>query len=617
MPKNDRPDAPKPASGKPRKTRKADHPSGWKRHVLAWMLALGAGAAGVFVLVALWWFMELPNVDKTLAQARPPSVTILDRNGAQIAAYGGVGGEWVPRSRMPDSLIKAVVATEDRRFYSHEGIDMLGVVRAIWVNITHGGVVQGGSTITQQLAKNLFLTPDRTLKRKVQEAMLAYELEQRLTKDELLEQYLNRVYLGSGAYGVEAASRRYFAKGVEDLTLPESALIAGLLKAPSHYSPLNDPKVSAARTSQVLDLMVDAGFLRESRRKTLSQPKIASRPAGDSARYFADWVMSDLPQYVGEPNSDLTVWTTFDPGVQYAAQQALVHGLDGAGASAKVSQGAVVVMTPDGQVRAMVGGRDYEKSEFNRAVRALRQPGSAFKLFVYLAGFEAGYDPNSVMRDSPVILNGWAPTNYEDEYRGPVTLRTAFADSINTVAVKLANAADQSTVIKAARRLGITTPLTTLPSISLGVTDVRLIELTGAYAVIANGGYEVRPYGITTVKDADGKAIFKLKPDRERVVAPEQVSELDEVMRAVVGWGTGHNAQLPNRVAAGKTGTSQEWRNAWFIGYTSDYVAGVWVGNDDNSPMNHVAGGGLPARIWKDLMQHAEQKKQTRADNDG
>jgi penicillin-binding protein 1A len=346
----------------------------------------------------------------------------------------------------------------------------------------------------------------------------------------------------------------------------------------------------------------------------MSMPRIASRPAGDSARYFTDWVMSELPQYVGEPNSDLTVRTTFEPALQYDAQQALTGGLDGAGPDAKVSQGAVVVMAPDGQVRAMVGGRNYEQSEFNRSVRALRQPGSAFKLFVYLAGFEAGYDPNSVMRDSPIILNGWAPSNYTDSFRGPVTLRTAFADSINTVAVKLANAADQSTVISAARRLGITTPMSQLPSISLGVTEVRLIELTAAYAVIANGGYEVRPYAITEVFDADGKSIFKLAPDRRRVVSAEQVEQLDEVMRAVVAWGTGRNAKLSRHVAAGKTGTSQEWRNAWFIGYTDQYVAGVWLGNDDNSPMNHVAGGGLPAKIWKDMMVRADTPQQASAD---
>jgi penicillin-binding protein 1A len=606
----------KPDSSRKSSRRSAPKPPrrNWKRLALAWFLALGAGVAGIFMLVAIWWFVELPDVDKTLAEVRPPSVTILDQHGAQIAAYGGVGGEWVPRRQIPDSLVKAVLATEDRRFYSHEGVDFWGVIRAIVVNLRHGDVVQGGSTITQQLAKNLFLTPDRTLKRKVQEAMLAYSLESRLSKDELLEQYLNRVYFGSGAYGVEAASRRYFAKGVENLTVPESAMLAGLLQAPSRYSPLNNPKLSAARTSHVLDAMVDAGFLREARRKDMSMPRIASRPAGDSARYFTDWVMSELPQYVGEPNSDLTVRTTFEPALQYDAQQALTGGLDGAGADAKVSQGAVVVMAPDGQVRAMVGGRNYEQSEFNRAVRALRQPGSAFKLFVYLAGFEAGYDPNSVMRDSPIILNGWAPSNYTDSFRGPVTLRTAFADSINTVAVKLANAADQSTVISAARRLGITTPMSQLPSISLGVTEVRLIELTAAYAVIANGGYEVRPYAIKEVFDADGKSIFKLAPDRRRVVSAEQVEHLDEVMRAVVAWGTGRNAKLSKHVAAGKTGTSQEWRNAWFIGYTDQYVAGVWLGNDDNSPMNHVAGGGLPARIWKDMMVRADTPQQASAD---
>jgi penicillin-binding protein 1A len=596
---------------KPGKPRKGGN---WKRTALTWLLATAAGVAGILMLIAVWWMIDLPDVDKTLAQKRPPAVTILDRHGAQIAAYGGVGGEWVPRRKMPENLIRAVLAIEDRRFYSHEGVDFWGVVRAVVTNLRHGDVVQGGSTLTQQLAKNLFLTPDKTAKRKIQEAMLAYALERRLSKDEILEQYLNRVYFGAGAYGVEAASRRYFAKEVQYLNLEEAALLAGLLKAPSKYSPLADMKLSTARTKLVLDAMVDAGFITEDRRKGLGEPKIASRAAGDSAKYFTDWVMAELPQYVGEPTSDLTVRTTFEPGLQFAAQQALTSGLDAASPETKVSQGAIVVMAPDGQVRAMVGGRDYQQSEFNRAVRALRQPGSAFKLFVYLAGFEAGYEPNSVMRDSPVILDGWQPQNYDGEYRGPVTLRTAFADSINTVAVKLANAADQATVVDAARRLGITTPMSTLPSVSLGVTDVRLLELTGAYAAIANGGYEARPYAITEIRDADGKKVYTRKAHRERVVAPEQVDQLDEVMRAVVSYGTGGNARLPNHVVAGKTGTSQEWRNAWFIGYTDQYVAGVWLGNDDNSPMNHVAGGGMPAKIWRDMMIRADGVKEGRAD---
>ncbi|MGE0665440.1 MAG: transglycosylase domain-containing protein [Sphingomonadales bacterium] len=586
----------------------------WKRTLLAWMLAIAAGAVGILLLIAVWWVIDLPDVDKTLAQKRPPAVTILDRHGAQIAAYGGVGGEWVPYRRMPVNLRKAVLAIEDRRFFEHEGVDFWGVVRAVVTNIRHGDVVQGGSTITQQLAKNLFLTPDKTAKRKIQEAMLAYALERRLSKDEILEQYLNRVYFGSGAYGVEAASRRYFAKEVQDISLSEAAMLAGLLKAPSRYSPLNDAKVAEARTRQVLAAMVDAGFITQARRRDARMPEIASRAAGDSARYFTDWVMTELPQYVGEPTSDLTVRTTFEPALQFSAQQALTAALEKGGADGHVSQGAVVVMTPAGEVRAMVGGRDYQQSEFNRAVKALRQPGSAFKLFVYLAGFEAGYDPNSVMRDSPVILDGWQPQNYTEEFRGPVTLRTAFADSINTVAVKLANAADQSTVVEAARRLGITTPLSTLPSVSLGVTEVRLLELTGAYAAIANGGYEARPYAILEVRDADGDRVYRRKDQRERVVAQQQVQQLDEVLRAVVSYGTGRAAGLPNHVAAGKTGTSQEWRNAWFIGYTERYVGGVWLGNDDNSPMNHVAGGGMPARIWRDVMVRADKVKVSEAE---
>ncbi|MDA0338481.1 MAG: PBP1A family penicillin-binding protein [Proteobacteria bacterium] len=559
---------------------------------------------GLALLLAYWAY-KLPDVDAVLAETRPPIITILDRHDKQIAVYGGKGGSWIKREDIPPVLIQAVLAIEDRRFYEHSGVDLLGILRALLANIRAGDLVQGGSTVTQQLAKNLFLTPDRTIKRKVQEAMVAYALEGRLTKDEILEQYLNRVYLGSGAYGAEAASRRYFDKPVGAVSIPQAALLAGLLKAPSGYSPLNDAEAANGRTAVVLDAMVEAGYLIEEERLKLGDPVIASRSAGDSARYFMDWIVAELPDFAGEPTQDLVVKTTFDPVIQTAAQRALAFGFDGVPAEWKVTQGALVAMSPSGEVRAMVGGRNYGQSEFNRAVRALRQPGSAFKLFVYLAGFEAGMTPESRMRDSPIMLEGWQPKNYGGKFEGSMTLRTAFAKSINTIAVKLAEQADRTRVINAAMRLGITTPVVKQPSTALGTTDVRLLDITGAYAVFANDGMGVSPHAITSVAGNDGVIVYERLLSSGRVVDPIQVEQMRSVLREVVLSGTGRGASLSGRFAAGKTGTSQALRDAWFIGFGDDLVAGVWVGNDDSSAMKRVTGGGLPARIWKDFMTRA------------
>lgn len=578
-----------------------------RRRALKWSaLGLLWVAFGLVLLLAYWAY-ELPDVDTALAEARPPVVTILDRHRLQLATLGGRGGAWVARDAMPPALVQAVLAIEDRRFYDHNGVDVWGVLRAIVTNIREGEMVQGGSTITQQLAKNLFLKPDRTLKRKVQEAMLAYGLEDRLSKDDILEQYLNRVYLGSGAYGVEAAARRYFGKPVDDISLAQAALLAGLLKAPSSWSPLNNRDAANGRTGVVLDAMVEAGYLTPEDRDRAGLPLIAPRPAGDSAGYFADWIAAHLPDVVGEITQDMTVRTTFDPVVQAAGQRALAHALDGVPADWKVSQGAIVAMSPDGAVRAMVGGRDYRRSDYNRAVVAERQPGSAFKLFVYLAALEAGLTPESRMRDSPVILEGWAPKNYSGAYQGSMDLRTAFAKSVNTVAVKVAERADRTNVIDAAGRLGITTPIVKQPSTALGTTEVRLLDLTAAYAVIAHEGLAATPYGIAQVTAQDGATLYNHEADQRRMISAIHAAQMRSMLRSVVTNGTGRAAGLSNGFVAGKTGTSQGSRDAWFIGFTDTpprepLVAGVWVGNDDASPMTRITGGGLPARIWKDFM---------------
>ncbi|MFN3230831.1 MAG: transglycosylase domain-containing protein [Alphaproteobacteria bacterium] len=571
-----------------------------------WALRVGLVVAGGFLagigLVLLFWALELPDVDETLAAHRPPIVTILDRNGTRVASVGGTGGGWVDGEDLPSVLVDAVLAIEDRRFHAHGGVDAWGILRAFFANIRAGDFVQGGSTITQQLAKNMFLTPDRTAKRKVQEIMLAYGLERRLDKDEILEQYLNRVYFGSGAYGIDAAARRYFGVEVGQLTLTQSAMLAGLLKAPSRYSPANDPAAAEARMQLVLDAMVEAGTLAPSRRAMISAVPAVRPASGNSTQYFVDWVMDLLPDFIGEPAQDTTILTTLDASMQAAAEAALKAALDESGASRKIGQGALLAMSVDGGVRAMVGGSDYQKSEYNRAVRALRQPGSAFKLFVYLAALEAGMTPGSKFRDSPFVYQGWRPQNYGGGYAGSVTLQTAFAKSINTVAVKAAEAADRSQVIRMARRLGITTKIVTEPSLALGTSEVRLIDLTGAYAVVANGGRAVMPHGIAEIRNASGGVLFRRTVSRDPVLSPQVARQMDGLLRSVIDWGTGRAARLDQRSAAGKTGTSQSWRDAWFMGYSGDLVAGVWLGNDDSSSMEKVTGGSVPARVWRDFM---------------
>ncbi len=592
----------KTAKGKTARKTSKKKPARWGLRVA--LTLIGSAVAGLALILGIWAF-ELPDIDEILAAHRPPIVTVLDRNGGQIAAEGGVGGTWVDRAGMPQTLVDAALAIEDRRFYEHGGADFWGILRAAIANLRAGDLVQGGSTITQQLAKNMFLTPERTAKRKVQEIMLAYGLERRLSKDEILEHYLNRAYLGSGAYGVDAAARRYFGVPVGDLTLTRSAMIAGLLKAPSRYSPLNDPAAAEQRMQLVLDAMVETGALAPSRRSMITAVPKVQPSAGDNARYFVDWVMDELPDYIGEPGQDVMVQTTFDPKLQVLAQQALTNVLDKEGTDRKIGQGAVVVMAPDGAVLAMVGGRDYRSSEFNRAVRALRQPGSAFKLFVYLAAFESGMKPGTRLRDSPFVYLGWQPKNYGGGHIGSVSLKTAFAKSINTVAVKAAESADRSRVIRMAKRLGITTPIITEPSLALGTSEVRLLDLTGAYAVVANGGHAVFPHGIKQVSGSMGLTLYQRETTSDPVLPPALVRDMDELLKGVVANGTGRAARLQNALSAGKTGTSQAWRDAWFIGYANGLVTGVWLGNDDSSPMTKVTGGGAPARIWRDFMTQA------------
>ena len=571
--------------------------------LLLWTAIIGGGVLGFFAL-------SLPDTNELTRAERRPSVTVLAADGSLLATFGDLFGQPLTLREMSPYLPKAVIATEDRRFYSHFGVDPIGLLRAAVANLTAGHVVQGGSTITQQLAKNLFLTPERNLPRKIRETLLALWLEHRFTKDEILEIYLNRVYLGAGTYGVDAAAHRYFGKSARHTNLYESAAIAGLLKAPTKFNPTRDREKAAARTARVLANMVEAGIVSESQvasavKEGTSRPVVAAARSG--ARYFADWIAEQLSDFAGTGSGDLTVTTTLDPVLQAEAEAAIAETIARDGPKAAVSQGALVAMSPDGAIRAMVGGRDYSGSQFNRATQAQRQPGSAFKPFVYLAGLEAGLRPSDQFVDAPIRIGNWQPRDYTGRYQGEMTLAEGLAQSINTIAVQVAQRAGIRKVIATAHRLGISSDLAPEMSLALGTGEVNLLELVSAYAPFANGGLGVWPHGIAEIRDSDGKVVFRRTGSGVgRVMSPELVGTMNEMLSAVIGHGTGRSAALP-RPAAGKTGTTQDYRDAWFIGYTADLVTGVWLGNDDDSPANKVTGGSLPALIWRRFMLAATQ----------
>ncbi len=579
--------------------------------------------ATLFVSLGVIWAVmfltlapEMPDTSSLWRVKKSPGVTVLAADGSVLAQRGAFNSVMVGVAEMPPHLPRAIIATEDRRFYGHFGMDIIGFFRAMVANIRAGGVVQGGSTITQQLAKNLFLTPERTLLRKVRELMLALWLEARLSKDEILTLYMNRVYLGAGAYGVEAASQRYFGKSARRVTVPEAALLAGLLKAPSRYAPTNNIKRSRARAAVVLRNMVAAGYLSEKKAAAARRApaKLAHRSQTSGVRYFADWVQERLPGLVGNRDDDLIVLSTLRPRLQRFAEGTLARTLKRNGKKRNVGQGALIAIGPDGAVRAMVGGRSYAKSQFNRAVQAKRQPGSAFKPFVYLAALEAGFDPSDVFKDSPVTVEGWKPRNFTKKYQGNVTLSGALAKSINTVAVKVAERVGRNNVIATAQRMGITSPMAAHPTLALGASEVTLLELTSAYAPFANGGFGIVPHGILEVRTRAGKVLYRRGGSSlGRVIQPGDLKNMNAMLQEAVRIGTGRAARLGDRVSAGKTGTSQKYRDGWFIGYTADLIAGIWLGNDNDAPTRKVTGGQLPASLWKDFMRKASTGVPARA----
>ncbi|MGB0843491.1 MAG: transglycosylase domain-containing protein [Alphaproteobacteria bacterium] len=560
---------------------------------------------GIFVVtlvVATAWVL-LPRVEEMNWSNGKPSVTLMDQSGKIIATYGQVFDKFHRVETLPPHLVQALISIEDRRFYKHFGIDPLGIARAMYINLQAGGLRQGGSTLTQQLAKNLYFTDEHSLNRKFKEAVMALKLEFNLSKNEILSLYLNRVYFGAGTYGVEAASKRYFGKSAVDLDLYESAALAGLLKAPSRYNPARSTEQTERRTAIVLRAMVDAGYLEDATATmAIAQAKSvlqtgAAKTARSKAPYFADWVMSQVDDFVGVPGEDLVVHTTLNSVDQSKARTALAGVIEKNKVEKQAGQAALVAMDGDGAVRAMVGGKSYRESQFNRATQALRQPGSAFKLFVYLSAFEQGYDLRSPLYDGPVTVEKWSPQNYSKKFYGDVDLETAFTKSLNPATVALSEAIGRTNSQLMARRLGITTPITDHASLALGSSEGSLLELTNAYASVANGGKLSVPHGISRIETRDGRVLYHRKLITHQTIDPAVANKMRALLASVVAKGTARRASGKG-VYGGKTGTSSDNRDAVFVGYTQKLVTGVWVGNDDGSPMNKVTGGSLPIDIF-------------------
>ena len=589
-----------------RKSKKSPKKASLTGAFMKWAVVGGLWAGIILALVIAWYASELPSITKNANFEHKTSIIVKASDGSVIARYGEIRGDTITFDDLPENLVYAVLAVEDRRFYYHFGIDPLGLARAMVVNIIKGRVTQGGSTITQQLAKNLFLSQERTLKRKIQEALLALWLEHELTKKEIISAYLNRVYFGSGTFGVDAASRLFFDKPVQNITLREAAVLAGLLKAPSRYSPVHNPELSKQRTDVVLNAMVDAGYIKDVDAKTITDQPMEElkKPSGaDAVRYYTDWVVEGLEDLIGTPTENLIIETTLSPKIQEAAEMALTRVITESGEAKKFSQGAVMVMRPEGSVLAIVGGANYAASQFNRATQARRQPGSSFKPVVYLSAIEHGWRPDDLIVDEPITKGRYRPQNFGGKYYGELTLENALALSLNTVSYQLIKDVGPPAVIDTARRMGIYAPLTNDLSLGLGSSALSLLELTTAYAVLANGGLAVYPYAITKIVDESGELYYQRPAHRgtRRVVDEAAARTMAYMMQGVLQYGTGQGAALPYP-ASGKTGTSQDSRDAWFMGFTDELVTGVWVGNDDNSPMKAVTGGSFPASVWREVM---------------
>ena len=563
---------------------------------------------GITLLIYLTYcFLTLPNINEAVSRTRQPSTTIIAENGNEIRSFGTVYSEVIHADELPKYVVDAIISTEDRRFFSHFGFDAISFTRAMIANIFAGRYVQGGSTITQQVAKNLFLTSKKNIKRKTQELLLAFWLEYKFTKEQILTLYLNRVYLGTGTYGIEAASQKYFGKSSRDMNVMEAAIIAGMLKAPSRYNPAASQERAINRAKVVLQNMVNNRVLsKDDAQKALDMPIGPEKSYKvEDANYFADWVYNDVNDYIGERDSDVYVSTTLDQDLQETASKVLRETIKN-NASRNVTQGAIVVLGLDGAVKAMVGGANYNKSQFNRATQALRQPGSAFKPFIYLTALQDGWKPDEIIYDTPLSVGKWRPSNADKKYYGAVSLTFALSRSLNLATVNLAESLKKNKIIKNAKRMGITTPIQNTPSLALGTFEVKVLDMATAYTTIANGGFAVWPYAIKEVYSNDGYQLYQRNAsDPKRILNKNDVKDLTVMLEEVVKSGTGKRAKLSG-FSAGKTGTSQDNRDAWFVGFNDKYVTAVWLGNDDSSPMKGVSGSNLPADIWKKVMSNAK-----------
>jgi penicillin-binding protein 1A len=586
-------------------------PGRWIRRTRLVAVGLSWIAVGLFVLGFLAYSVAtLPLNGGLQVEATQSALTLQSDRGESFATRGVFKGEKLTAADLPPHLAQAIVAIEDRRFNQHSGLDLRGMVRAAWRNAQAGATREGGSTITQQLARLMFLSSERSLRRKTQEALLALWLETQLSKEEILLRYLNTAFFGAGAYGVDAAAKRYFGKRAKELSLAEAAMLAGLVRAPSQLAPTRNFGGARERADAVLQAMVEIGAITPQQADAARAQPVTLRTPPETppgTNYFVDMVTADVRRLLGGASGDATLRTTLNLELQRLAEGVIERRLEAEGTKKNVSQAALVAMAPDGAIIALVGGRDYEQSQFNRAVQAKRQTGSLFKLFVYLAAFQRGYTPQSVLVDRPIQIGDWEPQNYGGRFRGPVTLRTAFTHSINTIAVQLAEEVGIPAVIDTAKRMGLQSNMPAVPSLALGAAEATLMEMTRAFAAVAAGVESIEPYAVRTIQGGSQQALYtrpRAGPEVIGQLGQSRVMILD-LLQAVVNEGTGRAARLANVPAAGKTGTTQEHRDAWFVGFTPDLIVGVWVGNDDNTPMNKVVGGDMPAAIWRDFVERA------------
>lgn len=578
---------------------------GWPGRIVRIGLVSTLIALITVVIAVAVAYSTLPSFSDLKSSPNGQMIRVHAADGTVLVSLGPSYGQWLDYGQLPVTMKTAMIAVEDRRFRSHPGVDPLGIVRSFYVRATKGRFTQGGSTITQQLARNVFLNNDKTWTRKIREMILALALERKFSKDQILELYLNRVYFGGGAYGVDAAARKFFGHPADRLSLGEAAVIAGLVKAPSNYSPTADAKAAVGRAGVVLDVMREQGVITAQQAASAAPEKIvfAPEPQQNSVRYFTDWALPQLDTMIDETNEPIDVWTTLDLNMQRAADKAIAANTPAG------SQGALVSLDRDGAVRAMVGGKDYVSSLYNRATQAVRQPGSAFKLFVYLAALEAGHTPADTMVDQEVDIAGWKPRNSSRKFSGEMSLRTAFAYSVNTIAAQLGAEVGTSSIADMARRFGISTPINTHPSMVLGTSDVRLIDMTRAFASVGGNGTAVAPYGIVKVTTATGETLYEHRADTSHIlVSPQVAAQMIDLLQTAVNTGTAKAAQI-GRPVAGKTGTTSSNKDGWFLGFSSGITTGVWMGRDDNKPVPGLQGGRNPARAFAQFMTVAVAKR--------